>query len=1050
MPNIKLNDYYNRYDSGKNYDRVLMRATRTAQSAEQNEIQSIFEGKLRGIADALFKDGDIIRDARINYNAETGSAHCEAGLIYLAGAVRPVPEGDLVVPAEGSVAIGVFLDQEVITELEDPDLYNPAIGTRSEGEPGAARLRVSARWGLATDNLGGDFYPVHTVDEGQLQAKEAPPNLDSLTQALARYDRDSAGGTYVVSGLTVRIADDSEAGHQVYTVSEGRARVYGYPVELTTSRRLVYPTEPDLLEIKNEIHLALGQASQRLNLNRYPVRRVSRVSLTRETTETITHGGYTGASDPLPHTSVAKILEVKQGNVTFTVESDYKLTAGKIDWSPSGPEPSPHSTYTVKYQYIDIEYDPAADLSGLSVEGAVADTQIYVDYEQMLPRLDRLCLTREGTFIWVPGVASDWSPQKPPAADDLLPLATVCQTWDNQRRVANDGVRVVPMDEIAAINTRLDELTEHVAQQRLTADLFTREAGAKKGLFVDPFLSDNMRDQGLAQTGAIGLGVLTLPIAVEKVAAMPDDVDRARYLDYSPGTALEQLSRTGEMKVNPYSAFDPLPPIIKLSPAIDRWTEQETVWASEVTNIFNEGHYVPEFPGLTLAWSESTSATEQLGSQTNAAEYLRSIEVAFSLSGFGPGEALSMTFDGLPVTPSVDRADSAGNIEGSFTIPSGIPAGSKSVVFQGGFGSQGSAVFVGQGSITVQTLRTITNTVLFWHDPLAQTFALSETCQLCGVELWFTKKHTSRVIVQIRETTVGIPNQNVLGEAILNPADIRVDGSATRAVFNSPVTVGAETEYAIVIMCDDGVTSVAVAELGQWDFSHNRWVTSQPYQVGVLLSSSNASTWTPHQSHDLTFRLLKAVYSAFSAEIDLGEVAVESSTDLMLLPVAEQPSAQTRAEYRLTLPDHSVVTVSDRQGIRLGGPTAGPIRVRARLSGSGAASPVLHPGTQLICGAVRQSADYISRAVPAGPGSRVKVIIDADLPSGSGVRALAAADGADDWAELDFQSSRALDDGWQELTYETNTEALLVRVKLVLSGSSTARPRVDNLRVLTI
>lgn len=53
-----------------------------------------------------------------------------------------------------------------------------------------------------------------------------------------------------------------------------------------------------------------------------------------------------------------------------------------------------------------------------------------------------------------------------------------------------------------------------------------------------------------------------------------------------------------------------------------------------------------------------------------------------------------------------------------------------------------------------------------------------------------------------------------------------------------------------------------MAELGKYDAVHERWVTSQPYQVGVLLSSSNASTWTPHQDRDLTFRLLGARFTA--------------------------------------------------------------------------------------------------------------------------------------------------------------------------------------------
>lgn len=56
-------------------------------------------------------------------------------------------------------------------------------------------------------------------------------------------------------------------------------------------------------------------------------------------------------------------------------------------------------------------------------------------------------------------------------------------------------------------------------------------------------------------------------------------------------------------------------------------------------------------------------------------------------------------------------------------------------------------------------------------------------------------------------------------------------------------------------------TAIKVAELGKYDAVNSRWVTSQSYQVGILLSSSNASTWTLHQNLDLTFRLLAAKFT---------------------------------------------------------------------------------------------------------------------------------------------------------------------------------------------
>ncbi|MFP3022639.1 MAG: hypothetical protein ACEY3K_06930, partial [Wolbachia sp.] len=116
----------------------------------------------------------------------------------------------------------------------------------------------------------------------------------------------------------------------------------------------------------------------------------------------------------------------------------------------------------------------------------------------------------------------------------------------------------------------------------------------------------------------------------------------------------------------------------------------------------------------------------------------------------------------------------------------------------------------------------------------------------------------------------------------------------------SPVFCHAGEEYAIVLLTDDADTAVKIAELGKYDTVNSRWVTSQPYQVGVLLSSSNASTWTPHQNLDLTFRLLAAKFSEVSHIIDLGKVTANNVSDLIILTNVEKVAFDTNVEFILT------------------------------------------------------------------------------------------------------------------------------------------------------
>ena len=143
MPNT-IDNYYNRFDPAKEYERVLLRDGYGAQASEINEIQDMQAYRLRGVAEALFKDGDIIKDAQIAVNPQTGEVRAGAGTVYLNGAVRSIPAAVFSIPVAGSVAVGIRLVTARISELEDPALLNPAVGSGTFGEPGGWRLQTRA------------------------------------------------------------------------------------------------------------------------------------------------------------------------------------------------------------------------------------------------------------------------------------------------------------------------------------------------------------------------------------------------------------------------------------------------------------------------------------------------------------------------------------------------------------------------------------------------------------------------------------------------------------------------------------------------------------------------------------------------------------------------------------------------------------------------------------------------------------------------------------------------------------------------------------------
>lgn len=1049
-----IKDYYNQFDPKKHYNQVLFRDGFALQGAELNELQSISATRDRRLADALFADGDIVSDAGIVVDAATGSVTCLAGRIYIKGEVRDVESATFTVPTTGTTTVGVQLVETVISELDDPALYNPAVGSRGESEAGAWRLKVTAAWALSTDVAGGEFYPVHSIDDGVPRAKETPPNLDSFNQGIARYDRDSTGGgTYVSSGMMVRAAD-SVGNSQVYTVTEGRCRVNGYGVELLTSRRISYTAAPDLRFIDTEVIEADGSATQRIAVAHPPIHEITALRVTLQKTVSLVHGAYAGASDSLPDTSVMSLVKVKQGDTVYETGNDYKKNGDKVDWSPAGAEPDPGSTYTVTYTYLDKSLTPGdVDFDGFTVSGAVPGTGIMVSYQQALPRIDRLCISADGVFSWLQGVASESNALAPAVPATMLSLASIVQTWRGPGTVKNDGVHVVPWSDMEALVNRVDYVLQEIARQRLEADVATRESGARVGMFVDPLRDDSMRDQGIAQTAAVVSGVLTLPVSA-RVYGLSADIATPKARSYTPRVLLAQPYKTGSMLVNPYQAFDPMPADVVLEPAVDRWTETKTNWTSTETRRITNMVYAPGAWDHGTTYTSTSSKTEAVGSTTSELEYLRQIDVTFTISGFGPKEKLqSIVFDGVtvPAKQSNLAASASGILTGSFTIPADIPAGAKTVAFTGAGGTKGSATFVGQGTLTATTLRqvqTITSTVI---DPLAQTFILDEGVQLAGVDLWFLAKG-GEVRVQIREVSGGYPTRTVLAEAIVPSSQIVVSGGGhTRVLFDAPVPLAAATDYAVVVLCNDATTALAIAELSQFDSTQQQWVSAQPYSVGVLLSSSNAVTWTAHQNRDLTFRLLGAVFADGVATVPLGSATLSpAATDVVLLSLAETPTSQTRLEYALELPSGTVLTVAEGQPVRLTEPVSGGISVTAKLLGDAKGSPVLWPGSQLLAGSVQESADYYSRSIPAAGATRAVLIYDAVIPSGAGVTPEIQIDGGA-WEAMTVSGTVNQGDGEVEFKFTSAlADASLIKVRITLTGTITARPQVSNIRLMAV
>lgn len=402
-------------------------------------------------------------------------------------------------------------------------------------------------------------------------------------------------------------------------------------------------------------------------------------------------------------------------------------------------------------------------------------------------------------------------------------------------------------------------------------------------------------------------------------------------------------------------------------------------------------------------------------------------------------------------------ADSDGKITGQFSVPPNIPVGTKLVQFIGDQGSYGDSTYTARGVVTNEERRRVTTVtevqqqqttvVLRRFDPLAQTFTLQQGRHVGGVDLWFTDRGDKTVVVQIRETTVGIPNQEVIAEAHIQPDNLNLGEQSTRITW-PPVWLEPGREYALVILTDAADTAVRIAELGKYDAIAERWVTSQPFQVGVLLSSSNASTWTPHQDRDLTFRLLGARFTATTKTVDLGDITVSDVSDVIALANIERPAVDTDVEFILTDDQGVETSIADDQPLALRERLNGNVNIKAVLRGSNLRSPVMFPGLQAILGNMSESADYVTRAIPAGVNRKVTVTYESLLPGLANV-VVEVEDDNGDWQAIPLDSGKPVGDEWEERTHIlTGFTADDTRVRLTITGNPLYRPRVRALRVI--
>ena len=290
-----------------------------------------------------------------------------------------------------------------------------------------------------------------------------------------------------------------------------------------------------------------------------------------------------------------------------------------------------------------------------------------------------------------------------------------------------------------------------------------------------------------------------------------------------------------------------------------------------------------------------------------------------------------------PNTSSTLVTDASGKVEGSFLIPSSdtnkFRVGERefklldiSVDDEPSSTSVASAIFTAKGTLdtrqeTIRSTRlTVTATrrweTVTWHDPLAQSFRVTAPngMFITKVQCYFaTKDDAIPVQLQIRPMVNGHPSSSQIfpgSSVFVNPGSVNtatgtqanVLAAPTDFVFDEPIFLNADTEYAIVLLSDCTSYNAYVGRTYEFELgSTEKRINKQP-SMGSLFKSQNGTTWEPDQTQDLAFKISKAQFTT-AGGIATFENASVPKQKLINNPILTTASSKV---INVLMPDHGL------------------------------------------------------------------------------------------------------------------------------------------------
>jgi len=1087
---INKQPYYDDYDALKSYRQILAVPGRVEQAREFTQIQTMFLDFLKRLGDTVLKNGSVVEGCGLTIQGT--DAKIGRGKLYYDGIVYNVAEQTVKISGIGKEVISARVNEKIITEVEDPTLRDPAQGFDNYNQAGSHRLQTTIEF-VVNDETA---TPVYVLEDGGLILQEEKPQLDIVSDLLARRTNDESGN-YRVSGLNLYV-EPYDANNVRVTVEAGKAYVLGYEVIKPNPAKLIVPKALDTRSVLNEPKV-YRTGTQTYKLNNAPVKQINQVVAQVQVTETITRGSVTGGVDYLPKSPVISIIEVKQGSTVYIQGTDYQLTNDGVDWALNGLEPSIGSSYTVTYRYNKVmtkttDYVLTQTGSDFYVDftppgdNPVADTTFTVDYDFYLARKDLFSLSRDGSIVVTKGQSDIPRMITSPSISnpDILHLGTVYLPPNSQDAVANSyAVTRLSMEDLQNVVRRVEDMEYNNALDDLDKEAMAGEAPTNlKGIFSDGFIGFSKSDLGHPlYSAALSLetGEVVLPPSAIKSRALQPNTGASSAkiwgrLVTTPVTervAIEQTFATGTMLVNPYNVFNKMA-LINLTPAVDNWVDVESItiektetktfrvhrWWRHGGDLWNETEkYL--FENLVVdagnegwgGWNSNVTGTiTTVGTSKTlldeAIMYMRQRDVVVEASNLLPNsDNLECFFDGVRVpitgvmgtsdgqTAGTIKSDSSGVARGKFTIPAGIRCGTREVILKNVNNTAVSSYTANGRHRVVQDTVLRTRVTVTAYDPLAQSFMFDRDQVVSSVGLYFgSKDATKNVTVQIRNMINGYPGQVIYAEKTLIPNQVAVStkGTAETKVSFADPVVCRAGEQYAVVVVTDSDVYTMFVAELGKKDLNSGGVVTRQPYLAGTLFSS-ANALT-WTAHQTQDMKFRVYTCEFAKQgvLEFNEIT-DLDADRILLMADYLTLQNTGCTWEFKLNGSNWQPISNFEDKDVSA-VANRLTLRATFTADSNMSPLLASDTfNLIGFLTATSGTYVSRQVDVDRGyTTVRQVIECHIPSGCSVVPKFTTDGTN-WITGTVTSTQPVDSEYTRYTYE-----------YTLTGSATKfRARVD-------